>query len=56
MVYLILLSMLFLYLIADYNLQGVLAQFKQKKWWEENYPQKQYKNDWIIAFVEHSFM
>lgn len=31
MAYLILFSMLFLHLIADYNLQGVLAQFKQKK-------------------------
>lgn len=56
MAYLILFSMLFLHLIADYNLQGILAQFKQKKWWKENYPQAQYKNDWRIALVEHSFM
>ena len=56
MAYLILFSMLFLHLIADYNLQGILAQFKQKKWWKENCPQAQYKNDWMIALVEHSFM
>ena len=56
MAYLILFSMLFLHLIADYNLQGVLAQFKQKKWWKENYPDATYKNDWMIALVEHSFM
>ena len=56
MAYLILFSMLFLHLIADYNLQGVLAQFKQKRWWKENCPQTQYKNDWMIALVEHSFM
>ena len=56
MAYLILFSMLFLHLIADYNLQGILAQFKQKKWWKENYPQAQYKNDQMIALAEHSFM
>ena len=56
MIYLVLLSMLFLHLIADYNLQGVLAQFKQKEWWKKNYPQPKYKRDWIIALIEHSFM
>lgn len=30
MAYLILFSMLFLHLIADYNFQGILAQFKQR--------------------------
>lgn len=56
MIYLILFLMLFLHLIADYNLQGILAQFKQKEWWKENYPHPRYKYDWIIALIEHSFM
>ena len=29
--------MTFCHVIADYNLQGVLANFKQVKWWKENY-------------------
>lgn len=52
----ILLSMIFLHIIDDYKLQGILANMKQKKWWRE---QKEYnslyKNDYIIALVEHSF-
>ena len=30
-------TMTFCHVIADYNLQGVLANFKQTKWWKENY-------------------
>ena len=52
----ILLSMIFLHIIDDYKLQGILANMKQKKWWRE---QKEYnslyKNDYIIALVKHSF-
>lgn len=52
----ILLSMIFLHIIDDYKLQGILASMKQKKWWEE---QKEYKNlykyDYIPALIEHSF-
>ena len=29
--------MTFCHVIADYNLQGILANFKQVKWWEQNY-------------------
>lgn len=29
--------MTFCHIIADYNLQGILANFKQVKWWKENY-------------------
>lgn len=51
-----LLSMVFLHIIDDYKLQGILASMKQKKWWEE---QKEYKalyqNDYIPALIEHSF-
>lgn len=30
-------TMTFCHAIADYNLQGILANFKQVKWWEQNY-------------------
>lgn len=30
-------TMTFCHVIADYNLQGILANFKQVKWWKENY-------------------
>lgn len=49
---------LFAHVIADYTLQGIgiIASMKQKKWWEENYPQKLYKNDYKAALACHSFM
>lgn len=43
-----------LHIIADFNLQGILADFKQKAWWEKNYPQELYKHDWIISLALHS--
>lgn len=52
---LIFVSMLFLHIVDDYYLQGILAQMKQKKWWEKNAPDDLYKNDYIIALVEHAF-
>ena len=51
-----LLSMVFLHIIDDYKLQGILASMKQKKWWKE---QKEYRSlyqyDYIPALIEHSF-
>lgn len=52
---LILPIMIFCHIVDDYYLQGPLAKFKQWKWIKENYPQKLYKHDWIIALLEHSF-
>lgn len=49
------LSMTWLHIYDDYHTQGILAQFKQKKWWKENNPQDLYKNDWKIALYEHAF-
>ena len=52
----ILLSMIFLHIIDDYKLQGILASMKQKTWWEEQKRYKPlYKYDYIPAFFEHSF-
>lgn len=52
---LILFSMLFLHVIEDYTLQGVLAKLKQKSWWQENASDALYKNDYICALIVHSF-
>ena len=51
----ILLFMIFLHIVDDYYLQGILAKMKQREWWEENAPDYLYKYDWIIALIMHSF-
>ena len=50
----IILSMIFCHIVDDYYLQGWLASAKQKKWWEENAPQKLYNHDYIMALIMHS--
>lgn len=52
---LILFLMLFCHIVDDYYLQGWLASAKQKSWWEKNAPDKLYKNDYLMALVEHAF-
>ena len=52
---LILYCMIFCHIVDDYYLQGVLAKMKQKKWWEENAPQKMYRYDYIVALIMHGF-
>jgi len=46
--------MLFCHVVADYNLQGWLAQAKQKEYWETNAPDKLYAKDYICALLMHS--
>ena len=61
--FIILIVMLFLHILADFHLQGILANLKQKKWWKEelekykfSYNEKEfYKNDWIPVLIIHSF-
>lgn len=53
--FILLTSMFFCHIIADFCLQGILAQFKQRKFWEENAPQKLYQYNYIIALLIHSF-
>lgn len=56
MKYIILLFMMvFFHIVDNYYLQRILAQMKQKKWWEENDPDKLYKNDYKMALLEHAF-
>lgn len=52
----ILLFMIFLHVVDDYYLQGILASMKQKSWWLKNseYNDK-YKNDYVVALIMHSF-
>lgn len=52
----ILLTMIFLHIIDDYKLQGILASMKQKQWWvkQEGY-KDMYKHDYIVALLCHSF-
>ena len=51
----VLLLMLFMHIIDDYRLQGILASMKQEKWWRENAPDSLYKNDYIMALFTHSY-
>jgi hypothetical protein len=50
----IILAMIFCHIVDDYYLQGIFANMKQKKWWQENAPQKLYKYDYIVALIMHS--
>ena len=56
----LLFEMIFAHLIADFNLQGILAKMKQKQWWidtlGEDLYNKNYKNDYKISLLAHSFM
>ena len=47
--------MVFCHIVDDYYLQGKLALFKQKSWWEEKAPDQLYKYDYIVGLIMHSF-
>ena len=52
----ILLLMIFLHIIDDFNLQGIMASMKQKEWWKsQSEYTKLYKFDWLPALFMHSF-
>jgi len=53
-----LLAMLFMHIVDDYYLQGILAKMKQKSWWEEQVQDLDnsiYRNDYKMALCEHAF-
>lgn len=52
--FLVLTLMILGHLLADYPLQGWLAQSKAKSYWEKSPPKNQY--DYIAALACHSFM
>ena len=49
--------MIFLHIIDDFCLQGIMASMKQKSWWQEHPvgSKPKYKNDYIAALFAHSF-
>ena len=49
------LLMIFLHIVDDYYLQNILAQMKQKRFWQENAPDELYKYDYIWALIMHAF-
>ena len=51
----IVLLMIFCHIVDDYYLQGWLTSAKQKKYWQENAPEKMYEYDYIWALIMHSF-
>lgn len=46
--------MIFLHIVDDYYLQGILANMKQKQWWQDNAPASLYRYDYIVALMMHS--
>ena len=48
-------SMIFMHIVDDYCLQGILASMKQKVWWQENTSDVMYRFDYIVALIAHSF-
>lgn len=53
-VFVVLILMLFAHIVDDFYLQGILANMKQKGWWERNAPNNLYKYDFIVALVVHA--
>lgn len=51
----ILLCMIFFHIVDDCYSQGILASMKQKSWWKNNYPDKLYRYDYLMALFMHSF-
>lgn len=48
--------MIFMHILDDFCLQGILASMKQKEWWKKQEQYKEmYKYDYIVALIMHSF-
>ena len=47
--------MIFCHIVDDYYLQGILANMKQKKWWQEHTTNALYQHDYVVALLAHSF-
>lgn len=57
----VLCAMIFLHIVADFQLQGFLRDMKQKQWWEDNYyeymgPRGLCRYDYISALISHAYM
>ena len=51
----LLLCMIFMHIVDDYYLQGILASMKCRSWWKSNAPEKMYENDYKMALIMHAF-
>lgn len=51
--FLLFMFMIMAHIIDDYYLQGILADLKQKSFWEKNAPDKLYKDDYKMALLMH---
>lgn len=49
--------MIFLHIIDDFCLQGIMASMKQKSWWQKDpvAAKPLYRHDYIAALLAHSF-
>lgn len=50
---LICMATLWLHIADDFYLQGMLANLKQKSWWEEHARDYMYRNDYKAALIIH---
>lgn len=52
----VLASMFFMHVVADFNLQGIMASMKQKTWWQkqEEYDEEDNRNDYKFPLFWHS--
>lgn len=50
-------SMFFMHVVADFNLQGIMASMKQKDWWktQKNYDEALNRTDYKFPLFWHSF-
>lgn len=53
--FLLLFGMIFLHVVDDYYMQGILSQMKQREWWVNNAPSRMYKRDYLMAMFMHGF-
>ena len=49
-------TMFFMHVVADFNLQGIIASMKQKTWWQkqEGYDEEDNGNDYKFPLFWHS--
>ena len=55
---LLLVGMVWAHIIDDFMLQGIMAQMKQRAWWEKQVPDlahSPYRNDYRAALAAHAF-
>ena len=47
--------MIFMHIVDDYYLQGILASMKQRLWWKQRASEPTYRYDYIWALLMHAF-